>query len=100
MRSWLTVVALAFLTSTCGNTSTAPSQTRFTLSGTVRDSAAFQPLAGVHVSLIEGAVAKGVDTNAQGHYEIPDLLTGTFEVQFSKDGFNSIQRTVSMTADA
>ena len=100
MRSWLTVIVLAFLASTCGNRSTAPSQTRFTLSGTVRDSAAVQPLAGVHVSLVEGAVTKGVDTNAQGRYEIPDLLTGTFDVQFSKDGFNPVQRTVSMTADA
>jgi len=93
------VVLLAFLASTCGTTSTAPSQTRFTLSGTVRDSAAFQPLAGVHVMLVEGAVTRGVDTNAQGRYEIPDLLAGTFEVQFSRDGYNSAQRTVSLTAD-
>ena len=50
----------------------------------MRDSAAVQPLAGVHVSLVEGTVTKGVDTNAQGRYEIPDLLTGTFDVQFSK----------------
>jgi hypothetical protein len=65
----------------------------------VRDSAAFQPLAGVHVMLVEGAVTRGVDTNAQGRYEIPDLLAGTFEVQFSRDGYNSAQRTVSLTAD-
>jgi Carboxypeptidase regulatory-like domain len=99
MRSWINVVLLAFLASTCGTTSTAPSQTRFTLSGTVRDSAALQPLAGVHVMLVEGAVTRGVDTNAQGRFAIPDLLAGTFEVQFSKDGYNSAQRTVSLTAD-
>jgi hypothetical protein len=100
MRSWLNVVVLAFLASTCGNTSTAPSQTRFTLSGTVRDSAAFQPLAGVHVTLIERPATAGVETNAQGRYAIPDLLTGTFQVQFTKDGFTAVQRTVSLTADA
>jgi large repetitive protein len=99
MRSWVNVVLLALLASTCGTASTAPSQTRFALSGTVRDSTASQPLAGVHVMLVEGAVTMGVDTNAQGRYEIPDLLAGTFEVQFSKDGYNSAQRAVSLTAD-
>jgi|SRR6185369_13850849 hypothetical protein len=107
MRSPVNVIVLALLASTCGTTSTAPSPTpsptppptRFTLSGTVRDSAALQPLAGVHVMLVEGAVTRGVDTNAQGRYEFSDLLAGTFEVQFSKDGYNSAQRSVSMTAD-
>ena len=65
----------------------------------MRDSATLQPLAGVQVMLVEGAVTRGVDTNAQGRYEIPDLLAGTFEAQFSKDGYNSAQRSVSMTAD-
>ena len=103
MRSRVNAILLALLASTCGTTSTAPSPTpsptRFTLSGTVRDSATLQPLDGVHVTLIEGGVTRGVDTNAQGRYEIPDLLAATFEVQFSKAGYNSAQRTVSVTAD-
>ena len=99
---WITAFILVLGASACGNTSTAPSPTatRFTLSGTVRDGVTLQPLAGVHVTVAEGAVTRGVDTNAQGHYEVPDLLAGTFQVQFSKDGFDSVQRTVSMTADA
>ena len=105
MRSRVTVILVALLASTCGTTSTAPSPTpppsptRFTLSGTVRESAALQPLAGVHVMLVEGGVTRGVDTNAQGRYEFPDLPAGTFQAQFSKDGYNSAQRTVSVTAD-
>jgi large repetitive protein len=99
MRPWMNVVLLAFLASTCGTTSTGPSQTRFTLSGAVRASAGSQPLAGVHVTLVDGAVTRGIDTNAEGRYEFPDLLAGTFELQFSKDGYSSTQRTVSLTAD-
>jgi len=66
----------------------------------VRDGAAFQPLAGVHVAVIERPATAGVETNAQGRYEIPGLLAGTFQVQFTKDGFNAVQRTVSVIADA
>ena len=101
MRSRAGVFVLACLVSACGNTSTAPTPTptRFTVSGTVRDSAALQPLAGVHVSVSGGAVARSADTTAQGRYEFSDLLAGTFDLQFSKDGYTSAQRTVSVTSD-
>lgn len=99
MRSFLTltVILLTLLVSACGKSSTAPSPTHFTLSGTVRDNAG-PPLAGVHV-VLEGAVARAVDTNEQGHYEFSNLPAGTFEMQFSKNGYNSARRTVSLTSD-
>jgi hypothetical protein len=68
-------------------------QTNGTILGTVTDaSGAAIAGAAVEVKNIETGVVRGVVTNTQGRYNVPELIVGEYEVQASMTGFQTTVR--------
>lgn len=61
------------------------------LTGTVNN-ASNQPLTGVNIQILNGVSAI---TNVEGHYAIPNLVPGTYQVTVSKNGY--VSQTTSFT---
>ncbi len=60
------------------------------ISGTVRDSETSEPLAGATVSVIVGTVTVTATTNVNGTFMIPGLAAGSYSLNASLEGFNSV----------
>jgi len=71
-------------------------QEQFTLSGTISSAASNETLIGVNV--IFPTLAKGVVTNGYGFYSIT-LPQGTYDLQISFLGFETISRTLELNAN-
>jgi len=64
------------------------------ISGTITDSSgAAVPEASVAVKNSGTAVTQTVTTNGQGHYNVPDLPIGGYELQIAKTGFQTAVRS-------
>jgi len=57
------------------------------------------PLDSVRVDVAGEASYTGY-TNSAGYYQLPDLGTGTYNIIFTRDGFQSFKRSVRVKADA
>lgn len=66
---------------------------KFTLSGTISDSKNNETLIGVNISVPE--LKTGVTTNEYGFYSI-SLPTGTYKIQISYLGFQTIEETINL----
>ncbi|NKI32588.1 TonB-dependent receptor [Croceivirga thetidis] len=71
-------------------------QTRFTLSGTIREAASNETLIGVTVAFPE--LKSGTTTNEYGFYSIT-LPKGEYQVLVSYLGFQEIVRTINLNSD-
>ena len=123
IASWISVIPLAFVASTCGDTSTAPSvpSTPFTLSGTVRDSSALQdespprytlsgivrtpwnePLFDVGVEAVADGRVRGGSTTTltSGAYNMPGLAPVDYLVRVVKWGYYAPDMQVHLTGDS
>ncbi|WP_443937759.1 TonB-dependent receptor [Pedobacter sp. MW01-1-1] len=72
-------------------------QTKFTLSGTVRDAASGETLIGATVK-ITGAKNAATLTNSYGYYALTQPA-GSYTVTFSYTGYGSITQTIDLTKD-
>ena len=59
------------------------------ISGTVRAAAGGAPLAGVRLALLDGDVAGGTVTDAQGRYALGGLPPGQYTLEASRSGYTS-----------
>ncbi len=82
----------------------APNSTLFfsaeglgSLNGTVTAASGGEPIEGVLVKVL-GTMAE-TETNAQGQYNFPALLAGTFDVEFSKYGWETFVGQATIVAD-
>lgn len=64
-----------------------------TLSGSVKDSATGRPLSGVSVFL--NATSKGTVTRADGHFVLPGIPAGRYEVIISAVGYQTVNVAIS-----
>jgi outer membrane receptor protein involved in Fe transport len=89
---WMTG-AKALLAMTIVGIPCVDAQTNGTILGTVTDaSGAAIAGAAVEVKNIETGVVRGVVTNTQGRYNVPELIVGEYEVQASMTGFQTTVR--------
>ncbi|HTK28152.1 MAG TPA: carboxypeptidase regulatory-like domain-containing protein [Vicinamibacterales bacterium] len=72
----------------------------FTLSGTVTDTSGNAGLGGVSVQIADGSNAgRSTSTSSNGGYSLSGLTSGSFNVQFSKSGYGSVTRGVTLSGD-
>lgn len=71
-------------------------QEKFTLSGTIKDNLSNETLIGVNIIIPE--LQTGTVTNEYGFYSIT-LPSGTYQVQISYLGFQTITKTIALTED-
>ena len=83
-RGWIYFVLLL--------SSIRPVAAQVTLSGTVRDSLTRQPLPFASVFLAN--TTRGATTDAQGHYALPNVPAGTYELSATYLGYQLRQRPV------
>jgi len=69
---------------------------KFTLSGTISDSKTNETLIGVNIFITE--TKTGIMTNEYGFYSIT-LPKGTYRIQISYLGYESVEETISLTQD-
>ncbi|TBX70354.1 TonB-dependent receptor [Flavobacterium silvisoli] len=69
---------------------------KFTLSGTITDAKTNETLIGVNIFIPEKKV--GITTNEYGFYSIT-LPKGTYQIQISYMGYETIEETISLTKD-
>jgi hypothetical protein len=70
------------------------------LSGWVRDAEKGATLSGVNVKIVKGPNAgRTTTTHDDGAYQIYDLQTGTFTVQFTKTGYATAERQFVLPGD-
>lgn len=73
---------------------------RWALTGTITDAGSRSPLADVLVEVDDGADhERTATTDAQGHYAIGDLDSGTVTVRASRDGFSAKTATIALNAN-
>jgi Carboxypeptidase regulatory-like domain len=72
---------------------TAAAQTSGAIVGTVRDNAGVVPGAEVSLTHQETGVKRSATTNAEGHYEFPNLQSGTYSVTASMAGYRKFTTT-------
>jgi len=97
----LTTLAFA---SACGGATSPSSPTgipevssvRMALSGSVRDAQDNAAISGVAVSVISGPDAgRATSTDAAGNFTLGELRVGLFSVRFMREGFMTLDRTIS-----
>ena len=71
-------------------------QDKFTLNGTITDAKSNETLIGVNIIFPE--LQTGTNTNEYGFYSI-SLVEGTYKVQISYLGYNSVIQTISFSED-
>lgn len=101
LRTLCAVVAVVALLHTA-TVSTHAQVTGGTISGTVTDSSG-RVVANVRISITNVAtgVTREVTTNDEGFYSAPNLLPGTYEMKFSKQGFKTeANRGITLTVAA
>lgn len=77
-----------------------PPNSKFTLSGTVRDVNGGAVIRGVNVEVRDGPnVDREADTDSAGRYSISNLTPGTFTVRAGKSGYNSSTLTVVLAGN-
>ncbi len=69
---------------------------KFTLSGTISDAKTNETLIGVNIFIPEKKV--GITTNEYGFYSIT-LPKGTYQIQISYMGYETVEETISLTKD-
>jgi outer membrane receptor protein involved in Fe transport len=90
--SFLSILT-ALLTVPAGNRLEAQT-TNATILGTVRDSTgAVVSGAAIQVTNVATGVSQTTQTNAQGRYQVPDLLVGNYRVQATLSGFQAAVHT-------
>src|SRR5208337_2423562 len=72
------------------------------IQGTIYDpSGAAVAGASVKVTNEATGVARTGETEAEGHFRIPDLLAGTYEVQVAKSGFKTlVRKNIELAAES
>ncbi|MBK0403974.1 TonB-dependent receptor [Adhaeribacter sp. BT258] len=76
--------------------SAAPAQTQYTVSGTLRDASTREPLIGATAMI--AALNKGATTDLQGNYAF-SVPEGSYTIQFSYLGYQTISREIAVTKD-
>ncbi|MFC5271875.1 TonB-dependent receptor [Adhaeribacter terreus] len=76
--------------------SSAPAQTLYTLSGTLRDASTKEPLIGATAMI--AALNKGATTDLQGNYAF-SVPAGSYTIQFSYLGYQTITREITVDKD-
>jgi len=90
-----TTVAILFII--FSSTTTLYSQSKFTISGTVKETSSGETLIGVNIIVLE-MPNMGVTTNAYGFYSL-SLPTGNYSLRFSYIGFEQKTVPVKLTAN-
>src|SRR5579862_1537137 len=81
-----------FLLSFLGLVSVSAQVARTSLNGTVADEQGKRiPSAKVHATNTATGLLRETETNALGAYVLPDMATGTFSIEISKDGFEPLR---------
>ena len=98
----LTLAATLFSRCSHSSSPTAPSDPapglRLSLTGTVTESGASQPVANARVEVVDGAnVGKSGTANTEGLYDIADLEPGAFSVRVQADGFDTTAQSITLT---
>ena len=91
MPTPLPLIVLVFL-----YTSSVYSQSRYQLSGTVSDASSNTKLANVTIQVLD--TGYGTITDSTGRFSLP-LPKGIQTVQFSRQGYETVQRTVLLKAN-
>jgi len=87
----------------CGTATNVPAQVAGgSISGTVTDSSA-RVVSGVQIRIsnVDTGVTREVTTNEEGIYSAPNLLPGTYQAEFSAQGFQVEKRSgIQLTVGA
>lgn len=96
----LFVALLTVITAACSGgagSPTSPSSANSSLTGVLKSSIGDMPVVGANVSIVTGPKAgKSATTDSNGGYEIADLPQGEVRVQFSKEGFKTVEEVVNI----
>src|SRR5258708_29853009 len=93
-RRWLKVALIAGLWVACAGAVFAQSMNAGDIRGIVTDTTgAAVPGVTVRVLNKDTGVAKELITNQDGLYDTSSIVTGSYEVTFSKDGFSKFVRS-------
>jgi voltage-gated potassium channel len=77
-----------------------PPTTKYTLTGTVRDSSSNSAIRDVTAQIRDGANAnRSAKTDSNGRYSIGDLTAESFTVRATKDGYDSSSKSVTLNAN-
>ena len=89
--SWLFVIGISLLCAVPGATRVEAQAVRAAILGTVRDgTGAALPGVTIDARNTGTGVSQSVTTNGQGRFNLPDLPLGTYDVQASLAGFQSV----------
>src|SRR5229473_5656190 len=72
---------------------------KLTLSGSVNDSAGVAPNVTVILKNSFGSTRQNI-TDALGQYRFEDLIAGSYELSFLKDGFEPVSRIVALATES
>src|SRR5437763_737613 len=100
--SWLFVIGISLLCAVPGATRVEAQAVRAAILGTVRDgTGAALPGVTIDARNTGTGVSQSVTTNGQGRFNLPDLPLGTYDVQASLAGFQSVvHKGLTLTVEA
>jgi hypothetical protein len=103
IQKLMPVVVLAFCAGCSGGAATPTSPTTpavptFQLTGRITDASAGIPVAGVAVSVADGANAgRTASTGADGRYTLSEMVAGSFTLKTKRDGYDDFAQAVSIS---